>query len=299
MILQRCSSLFQIQIGVCGLCLHAQISLNCLYDIPVYLLDFRDAPLLRGALGLCVVLRMWGLCWFAMLAHHFLVLFIRACLLFFPSSTSLCVKDPTSPHCVPYSPDCLAAHIWVLSAILMWFFWLLLSTELTFAWVPPQLSQHLPDSKIHWGTHSLCKCCQNDIFFFTPCALLYIRLWISLVALLLSDASLQNPSARLELLLDFIVNHLACKRCPQTTRAFPMPSAAPKPWKGRRWELLLFSCLDAAVLGLSGGQVLQFTRVLRSNKEPLPVLLCKLLGALSVGLKVMLIFSQLVRKWMR
>lgn len=54
------------------------------------------------------------------------------------------------------------------------------------------------------------------------------------------------------------MNHLACKRCPQTILAFPKPSAAPKLWKGGRWELLLLSCHDAAVLRLSGGQMLQF-----------------------------------------
>lgn len=53
MILQCCSSLFQIQIGVCGLCLHTQISLNCLYDIPVYLLDLRCPFAERGSGTVC------------------------------------------------------------------------------------------------------------------------------------------------------------------------------------------------------------------------------------------------------
>lgn len=176
MILQHTSSLFQVQTGVCEVCLYTQIPLNCLYDIPVYLHDFRDAPLLRGVLGLRVVLRIWGPCWFAVLARHVLVLFIRACLLFFfPSSISLYVKDPTSPHCFPYSPDCCACRCMSAHCHPDAFFWLLLSTELMLAGGSPQLSQHLPNSRTHWVTHSLCKCRQTD-FFFPPCALLYIRL---------------------------------------------------------------------------------------------------------------------------
>lgn len=73
---------------------------------------------------------------------------------FFPSSTSLYIKDPTSPHCFPYSPDCCACTHMSAHCHPDAFFWLLLSTELILAGGSPQLSQHLPNSRTHWGTHS-------------------------------------------------------------------------------------------------------------------------------------------------
>lgn len=85
---------------------------------------------------------------------------------FFPSSTSLYIKDPTSPHCFPYSPDCCACTHMSAHCHPDAFFWLLLSTELMLAVGSPQLSQHLPNSRTHWVTHSLCKCSQTDFFFF-------------------------------------------------------------------------------------------------------------------------------------
>jgi len=92
---------------------------------------------------------------------------------FFPSSTSLYIKDPTSPHCFPYSPDCCACTHMSAHCHPDAFFWLLLSTELMLAGGSPQLSQHLPNSRTHWVTHSLCKCRQTDYFFSPTCIALH------------------------------------------------------------------------------------------------------------------------------
>lgn len=92
---------------------------------------------------------------------------------FFPSSTSLYIKDPTSPHCFPYSPDCCACTHMSAHCHPDAFFWLLLSTELILAGGSPQLSQHLPNSRTHWVTHSLCKCRQTDYFFSPTCIALH------------------------------------------------------------------------------------------------------------------------------